>query len=102
MADNTTLYMIIGIALLFALMRANAEPSAAGKPAMSAYLRRRVTLPEVIEIDPMTAIIENTPKQMYIKHQNEMMPQYLRSENLGLKPKAQYIDNNRQGSNLFK
>ena len=39
MADNTTLYIIIGVALLFTLMRANAESSESGAPAMSAYLR---------------------------------------------------------------
>ncbi len=36
MADNTTLYIIIGIALLLAFMRANAEPSETGAPALSA------------------------------------------------------------------
>ena len=39
MADNTTLYIIIGLVLLFTLMSANAQPSVGGGPAMSAYLR---------------------------------------------------------------
>ena len=46
MADNTTLYIIIGIVLLLAVMNANAQPSVTGGPAMSAYLRagpRKVT-----------------------------------------------------------
>jgi hypothetical protein len=68
MADNTTLYIIIGIVLLFALMRANAEPSDTGAPAMSAYLRRRVNLPEVI----------TTKQQERYSPLKTMPPAYLR------------------------
>jgi hypothetical protein len=72
MADNTTLYIIIGIVLLFALMNANAQPSAAGAPAMSAYLRRRkVALPEFIEI-------QNKTPMAYIQTNQTMPPAYLR------------------------
>jgi hypothetical protein len=39
MDNNTTLYMIIGIVLLLAVMNANAQPSVSGAPAMSAYLK---------------------------------------------------------------
>jgi hypothetical protein len=41
MADNTTLYIIIGLVLLFTLMSANAQPSVGGGPAMSAYLKSK-------------------------------------------------------------
>ncbi len=73
MADNTTLYIIIGIVLLFALMNANAQPSAAGAPAMSAYLRRRATMPEFIVTGVPTESgmpyeqVAQQPKQMYLR-----------------------------------
>jgi hypothetical protein len=41
MADNTTLYIIIGLVLLFTLMSANAQTTATGSPALSAYLKLR-------------------------------------------------------------
>jgi hypothetical protein len=80
MADNTTLYIIIGLVLLFTLMSANAQPSATGGPAMSAYLRRRATMPEFIEHVPtMPQVLLNQPKPQYIRErQKAVLPLYLR------------------------
>jgi hypothetical protein len=73
MADNTTLYIIIGVVLLFALMNANAEPSATGAPVASAYLRRRVNLPEFI----VTGVESGMPYEQVVQQQKQM---YLRAD----------------------
>jgi len=85
MADNTTLYIIIGVALLLAFMNANAQQSNTGGPAASAYLRRRATMPEFIEtgVPTMPQVLVN-PKQ-YIDRRHTPLPQYLRAPNLGTK-----------------
>ena len=83
MADNTTLYIIIGIVLLLAVMNTNAQPSATGGPAMSAYLRRRATMPEFIEHVPtMPQVLLNQPKPMYLRAKHATLPQYV-EPNLG-------------------
>jgi len=96
MADNTTLYIIIGLVLLFTLMSANAQPSATGGPAMSAYLRRRATMPEFIEHVPTMPQVLERQKQ-YIRAKHATLPQYI-GPNLGARP--QFIDN-RQGNPVF-
>ena len=90
MADNTTLYIIIGIVLLLAVMNTNAQPSATGGPAMSAYLRRRATMPPA-EItvptesgNPYEQVIVNQ-KQYIDRKRHTPLPQYLRAQHLGTK-----------------
>ncbi len=39
MADNTTLYIVIGIVLLFALMGNSTDSYSSGSPGLSAYVR---------------------------------------------------------------
>ena len=101
MADNTTLYIIIGIVLLLAFMNANAQPSVTGGPAMSAYLRRRATMPPAFigvpteSGNPYEQVIVN--QRQYIKERKHAtLPQYLRAQNLGVLPK--YIQ---QGNPVF-
>ena len=108
MADNTTLYIIIGIVLLLAVMNANAQQSNSGGPAMSAYLRRRATMPPAfIETGvptesgmPFEQVVQQ-PKTQYIQHKATMPPQYIESKNLGAFKK--YIEQRpKQGLNLNK
>ena len=87
MADNTTLYIIIGVALLLAFMNANSQQSATGGPAMSAYLRRRATMPPAFighvptesgnPYEQPKMYINVHQKNQYIQHK-DTMPQYLR------------------------
>ena len=96
MADNTTLYIIIGVALLLAFMNANSQQSNTGAPALSAYLRRRATMPEFIEHVPTMPQVLERQKQ-YIRAKHATLPQYI-GPNLGARP--QFIDN-RQGNPVF-
>jgi hypothetical protein len=98
MADNTTLYIIIGIVLLLAVMNTNAQPSATGGPAMSAYLRRRATMPEFIEtgVPTMPQVLNQPKTQQYIQYTPTMPPQYLRAD-LSLKVPTKYIQPKLQG-----
>jgi len=41
MDDNNTLYIIVGLVLLLAVMNTNAQTTATGSPALSAYLKLR-------------------------------------------------------------
>jgi hypothetical protein len=43
MDDNNTLYIIVGLVLLLAVINTNAQPSVGGGPAMSAYLKKKVS-----------------------------------------------------------
>jgi hypothetical protein len=88
MADNTTLYIIIGIVLLFALMNANTEPSAAGAPAMSAYLRRRTNLVPAA-IDTMPEYIYTEPQSMYLRSKPLTLGVERFQQGVNLKP--QYV-----------